>query len=110
MCVHITNYHVTPDVHIHSQRVKEYSVCPVNDKLRSPVMPAALHINLAWSILNSYISPRSRLERNNARPYSTVRQQDTANVHNQSLSCHKYFKAIFITKLFDPGRNMKKTN
>ncbi len=31
MCVHITNYHLTPDVHIPSQRVKEYSECPVND-------------------------------------------------------------------------------
>lgn len=43
-------------------------LCPVNDKPRSPVMPAELHHNLAWSIFLTHILPRSRLEWNNARP------------------------------------------
>lgn len=31
MCIHITNYHLSPDVHIPNFRVIEYSVCFVND-------------------------------------------------------------------------------
>lgn len=49
MCVHITNYHLSPDVHIPNYRVEEYSICPVND--RFPVMPAELYIFLPGLIL-----------------------------------------------------------
>lgn len=42
-----------------------HSVRPVNDKPRSPVMAAELHIHLDGSIFDSGL-PGSQLERNNA--------------------------------------------
>lgn len=90
--------------------VTELSNTPVrsvNDELRSPVMQAELHVNLAWSIFNSYVSPRSWVEQ---RMSSTIRQQDPANVHNQSLRCHKYFKVIFITNYLIRDETWKRTN
>ena len=75
----------------------------MNDELRSPVILKKQNKKNQQKTSYTLIWPGRLLthiflyiEWNNACRSSTRRQQDPANVHNQPLSCHKYFKAIFV--------------